>query len=342
MKSLLKALIAVVAFTVSGLIKPVISNVTVSQDEVGKVTLLRDRHFDRAGNITAPIQRKQLLENAQLLNANAETKQDEVLFIVEDNLFYEGDNKNTKEFIEETSDYARKHLTANEEDFEEDDAEDIEVTEGSVLDNIASDCLNLGIDVYNAECRQVKYASAVDGSVTGREVVEESERVIESIMSELEEIKKDTESNEEAQIVYDEGVKIVEKAKKSTEDIIKILRDSDMSIQGLLENQEIENPNDTIGLYDTYLVDARILLAWYKNRDRKNCFIVAGGSHLDRILPILEKIGRQTIEFGKEYPMNKKGTQAMIHNRVNFNEFFKDVYPSMGIVGNESLVPAVA
>lgn len=342
MKSIFRFFITVIALMISGIIKPVISKAIISLDNSHKVAFFGDRHFDKSGKLVGPVQKKHILEQAQMLNYQAKSDSDKVFLIVEDNLFYDGDHADAKEFIDSMSAYAQKKFKVEESD-SADDSDDIEVIEGSVLDNIAHDSINMGIDCYNAECRQLKYASECDGCVTGKEVVKESERVIQEMLHELQAIKNDAQSGDSvAQIINDECMKIIELAKKSSKYVTSILKDSDLSIEQLLKKQKIENPMDSVGLYDTYLIDARILIAWYKNRDRKNCFIITGGCHQDRILPVFEKLGHQRFEFGKSYPLNKSGTIAMIQNRIKFNEFFQDVYPTLDVPKNESFFEGIS
>ncbi|NRB21853.1 hypothetical protein HRU45_03880, partial [Candidatus Dependentiae bacterium] len=63
-----------------------------------------------------------------------------------------------------------------------------------------------------------------------------------------------------------------------------------------------EKKQTILGLYHKYFVDAQIIHTVYEKRNEQNIFICAGAAHIERTLPILQKLGYEhQASEGNEY-----------------------------------------
>jgi hypothetical protein len=307
-----------------------ISSEAIEVDAAGsQIVLINDIHVDLEYDKKGPMQRKLLLDN--LVNLTEEAKKEDkepVFVIVEDQLTYDGPNKKAQEYIVSESlriqnnaknrplkyNYSAKTL-------EQDSV--VEIV--SVLANLTRDCHDLGIDCYNAEARQVKWVSRNIDSVTAADVAEEFEFNTQAIMNDLELIKLDAENNTVARVVYEACIKIMEKNKEAARETIDLLQTLPQSLKQLtlMPNSEfatVYNP-----LFDTNLVDARILISWYNNRARNKVVIVAGEVHTENVLKVFESLDYSVTRHGTKFPFDPQGLDKMVDNCIDVNALFEEV-----------------
>lgn len=321
------------------------SDAIVAEKDGKMIIAVNDIHIDKKFNKKGPHQRKLFLQNLVRINEQAkDEKDDKILVIVEDMLNYDGPNALAKEYIEKNSLRIQKNAKNNAYDstgkvVEEDPIVDII----SVLGNLTRDCLDMGIDCYNAESRQVKWVSRTEYFITGQDVAQEFDYNTQRIMCELQLIKQDAKESNVASAVYNECSKIMEQSKKTSRDSIQLLRNLTQSLKQF-ENEAsdatIYNP-----LHDFYHIDARILIAWYKNRSRKTVVIIAGEDHIENIMELFEVLGYKISRYGTKFPADDEGYNQMVHNCLDFDSLFQELNitnvssPSQLKMVSQALVP---
>jgi hypothetical protein len=313
----------------TGFINAVSSEIVTATKDDKKIIIVNDRHIDEKVNKKGPFQRAQLLQNLDALNKQASRVADRLFLIAEDMLNYEGQNTVVKAYMANESEMACKQnqqelKNAHELGSENNSNPSIEQTI-SVIGNLILDCNDLGIDCYNAECRQTKWVSRNEDFITGADIVKEFEYNRQSILDDLEIIKKDAEENKEARVIYDACVKIMKQSDVIAHSSIEYLRNAHMSLKQLEKEQQADFMKDYNGLFDLYLVDARILISWYKNRFRNTTVIIAGEVHLENVLQAFELLGYEIERHGTKYSADDTGMLKTVENCLNMDSFFRDV-----------------
>lgn len=306
----------------SGFAKAIVSEAIIADRAGNTIVFIKDRHIDQKTNKKGPVQKDNILDHCVAINQRANNNEEKVLLITEDNHFYDGSNEHVKKFINKASAYLEEKSKHETRAACMHTLEDEEIVTDSILANITRESLNLNIDCFNVECRQAGYASENDDSVTGKDIVIEFERTTKEISDDLEHIKTEASHNQDAQIIYDECTKIMDNGYQSIQGLIEFLRNSPLSLRQLLAQGELEDNDNLLQIYDRYLIDVRILLGWYKNRNRKTIIIAAGFSHLERILPTFELLGHSFSTYGKKYIDRVE----MVKNCLDIDAFFLQLH----------------
>ncbi|MCX5921798.1 MAG: hypothetical protein NTX86_00500 [Candidatus Dependentiae bacterium] len=172
---------------------------------------------------------------------------------------------------------------------------------GFFLPNIIFDCEQRGIRSFNAECRHVHIHSEGkedDYVLSAHEAAQEFKAARELCKHELAALKKQ-ETSQKCDLIAKWCAGILAGIDRCVEPYIKRFEGSSKSIYALLQDGVTI---DT--LYDTELLDIRIVVDLWKNKQEKLIFTCAGGAHIKRILPILKKLGYKEVimpEAGKYF-----------------------------------------
>jgi hypothetical protein len=307
-----------ILFVTQNHIQAICSEIIVGKKQDKEIIFINDRHIDQKINKKSNVQKEQILNHCCLMDQKAKNQDEKVILITEDNHYYDGSNQNVKKFIDKASAYLEEKNKYETRATYMHTLEDEEIVPGSILANFTNDSMHLNLDCYNAECTQTTLASQWEDTVSGADVVIDYENNKKHILNELEQIKNQIDCNPEAQIIYDECMRIMQTGQNNANDLVEQLRGCSQSMRQLEADGHIENENNFLDLFDRYFVDVRILLGWYKNRERKIAIVVAGFCHIERILPVFEQLGYRFEIHGKKYDDRAE----MVKNCIDINEFF--------------------
>lgn len=316
----------------------IVIRTTQALRDSGKVTFIHAAHFDSEKNPKNPSQRKAIFDRLNTLNQQA-NELDKPYVIVEDMLDYNGSHEQTKKFF-----YDAKHKWTNgDHHILYQDESDAIVSIETILGLFTDQCFKNKIDCYNAECRQVSYLSALhQNGPVANDVVKDYQDIVNAITHELVRIGNEAKDNNDAQIVYDAIQQILQSNAQKFAALKPQLESSSLSLQELyrIDRTQRKAANDNfseIDLEDQFnicareLVDARILLEWYKNRLKKNIFIILGSAHIQRIKSAFKKLGFARLSFGKD-PLDKakiesdpKLLQHYIDDSLDMQQVFKKI-----------------
>ncbi len=294
-----------------------------------KVIFLHEIHVDDLRKPKIPAQRKAVFAHLVELNTTAEQNK-KPFVIVEDPSNYTGNNSYIKKLFFELIGNERKKKAVDEIILEEEKA----LVNANIVDSaemigyFVSDCKKNNIDCYNAEGRGAKIMAVTHAPILIRDVRREFSQVCQNAQLELDVLARD----DDTEIVAEAVQRILLEARQ-TESKELGLAFPHQSYKDLYDNCTDEERSDLL-MMNEKIIDARMLLSWFKNKLRRNIFIICGSDHFDNILPIFKKIGFQIFQYGKEFKFkdpkkeeshdeNRKAMARAIENSLDMELFFK-------------------
>lgn len=158
-------------------------------------------------------------------------------------------------------------------------AYDIDTTCTTPLDNLSTQCDAAGIDCCNVEFRELSAASLAGFPIPACDTVRALNKAISEIAHYTDCSSLDA--------YYKQTLGAVLGKNKS---LIQELQQTDYSLCDYCQSL-CTHAQERINLFDVALIDARILHALYEQKEKQTIFVCAGANHLQRIKPLLHKMG---------------------------------------------------
>ncbi len=281
------------------------------------IYLFYDFHGDVPLNI-CHAQTNDILLSAKSLNANV---------IVEDQATT---NQGMKMIFEDPLKYESSNYYRSREELEKvkNDAS------GCPLNSLASRCHYNGIVNKTVEFRSPKKVS-LWGYIKASSALNVSNKIAQEI--------KGYDDNEILNAYYKKILDIYYSILEDCKDFFEALKNSEKSLKDILPlltykeqyDNALEKAYGRIPLnwssekkkealifyYDSQLLNALIMHNMYQSIN-DNIFILAGGVHIDNILPVLKSLGYENVKtLGENFILNSSG-QAIPPDAVNIKEFF--------------------
>lgn len=253
-------------------------------------------------------------------------KQHNAYVIAEDMVYYEGSRPEMQKWlVARQKSYLEKDASENENKL-------LEMITGKptidrkdfLLSRLLQQAREQGLQFYNAECRQPASASEIGYKVSGKEIAQDLRSQFEQASANLEILNKN--SNREAQLLYQAGQKLLMDVQKNAESYLQILQNCPYTIKQLEEQGINFSYKGFFDLFDRELIDLRILLNIYKNKDKRTIIVIAGGCHCARVEALISTYMHynKIYSLGNEHYL-KMRDQEVIEQAVDIAQFFHDI-----------------
>lgn len=151
------------------------------------------------------------------------------------------------------------------------------------LDNLSTRCADESIECYNLEFREESAASLGGFPIAAHETLNPFHATAHEILNYRDCAFLNAYYWKTLSSVFNENILLLQELKKVN-----------CSLQDYCHDAN-EQKRTRINLFDAPLLDARIIHTIYNNRLKPHITVCAGANHIDRIKPILSKLGYKSI-----------------------------------------------
>ncbi len=294
-------------------ITPTINHVqnTVHKNLPENVFLMHEFHADYADCRISKKQSSDAIDAIKQLGG---------LVIGETSYDYQGDNPAAKKYLEEL--YV-KNIRAIDKMSQSPDKDTIKLYPAILSADFTLACKQEGIPSINVEFRQGINGSLDDLSITGHDLYVEFYQNIKKIKDDLRQAIEGQENNPEAQALQVYCEQALNRTEHDIKPIMDVFNNNFDTLPVILKSFNHQMMQQLVLIE---LIDIKILLEIYKNRDQKNIFIFVGNTHAKHVMDFLLKSWNYTHKvYGQEKDYSGNTPQIIISNHIDVQEYFENI-----------------